>query len=140
MKKESNTPFSIFKVLGFSEDVKLPESTFQEWIKTELELRLKIDRAGRCLLFKNNKLLLKGDSFEDIKGSLVEVARDPMYKTLENWLASRVTAAATYRRLADERMEAARKEHGDMLDLELTLMRELHDLRKTAQIAKEGHQ
>ena len=131
---------ALLKVLGFSEDFNLPGSTFQEGVKPELELRLKIDRAGRCLLFKNNKLLLKGDSLDDIKGSLVEAARDPMYKNLESWLASRTTSAATYRRLADERMEAARYERAAMLDLEITIMRDLHDLKKTTKIVEEGHQ
>lgn len=131
---------ALLKILGFSEDVQLPGVTFREWKKAELGLLLKIDRAGRCLLFKEDRLLLKGDSLDEIKGSLATSTRDPMYKTLESWLASRTTSAATYRRLAEERMEAARYERAAMLDLEITIMRDLHDLRKTAQIAEEGHQ
>lgn len=129
---------ALTKVLGFDEDNKHSPS-FREFRKDELGLILIVKREGSCLLFKNKKELAKG-SFKEIIGSLIENSREPFYETLEEWLASRVTTADTYRRLADERMKAARKEHSEMCSLEASLTRSLHDLRKTAKIIKEGHQ
>lgn len=129
---------ALTKILGFDEDNN-QDLSLKGFRKDELGLILKVKREGSCLLFKNKKELEKG-SFKEIIGSLLENARDPMYKTLEGWLASRVTAASIYRRLADERMEAARKEHARMCSLEASLTKSLHDLLKTAKIAKEGHQ
>lgn len=100
---------ALTKVLGFDEDNKHSPS-FREFRKDEPELILIVKREGSCLLFKNKKELAKG-SFKEIIGSLIENSREPFYETLEEWLASRVTTADTYRRFADERMEAARKEH-----------------------------
>lgn len=129
---------ALTKVLGFYVDNNQSISLW-EFRKDDLGLLLIVKREGSCLLFKNKKELAKG-SFKEILDSLMENSREPRYATLPEWLASRITSAATYRRLADERMEAARKEHSEMCSLEASLTRSLHDLRKTAKIIKEGHQ
>ena len=130
---------SLAKVLCFVEVAGSLSPSLREFRKDALGLSFQVKSNGLCLLFKNRKALAKG-SFGEIMDSLMENSREPSYETLEEWLASRVTSAATYRRLADKRMEAARKEHARMCSLESSLTRSLHDLRKTAKIAKEGHQ
>lgn len=130
---------ALTKVLGFDEEDTRHYLSLWKFRKDKLELILKVTSDGSCLLLKNKEELARG-SFKEIMGSLMENSREPIYETLEEWFASRVTAAATYRRLADERMEAARKEHSKMCSLEASLTKSLHDLRKTSKIAKEGHQ
>lgn len=128
---------NLTKVLGFTEDEVYPtERRFRWFQKHHFQLTVVNDATFR--LYKEGRCTLSGSvhSAED-QARLIEASRDKMYKTLEDWLASRVTAAATYRRQAEKRAEETRRE---MLNLELSIMRAHHDLRKTAQIAKEGHQ
>lgn len=129
---------ALTKVLVFYGDNNQSISLW-EFRKDDLGLLLIVTSDGSCLLFKNKKELARG-SFKEIIGSLMENSRDPMYKTLEEWFASRVTAAATYRRMADKLRENARKKYCSMAALESSLSKTLHDLRKTEKIAKEGHQ
>lgn len=129
---------ALTKVLGFYEDNNKSISIW-EFRKDDLGLLLIVTSDGSCLLFKNKKELARG-SFKEIIGSLMENSREPIYETLEEWFASRVTAVATYRRLANKLMENARKKYASMAALEASLTRSLHDLRKTSKIIKEGHQ
>lgn len=131
---------NLTKVLGFTEDENYKYMAHQRQFDKEYH-QFFIDADGTFRLYKEGRCTLSGSvhSAED-QARLIEASRDKMYKTLEAWLASRVTAAATYRRLANERMEAARKEHSKMCSLEASLTRSLHDLRKTEKIAEEGHQ
>lgn len=128
------------KVLGFAEDPNYSNSARQRQFDKS-DYNLFIDNDGQFRLYKGGKAVLAGAvaSAED-QARLVEASRDQMYKTLEDWLASRVTAAATYRRLAGERLEAARKELTQFMGLEAKLTRSLHDVQKTARIVEEGHQ
>ena len=128
---------ALMRVLGFTERLEL-HSAFKECFD-KYGFTLFIEKDSSCCLYADQKLLVKG-TWPSIKADIVDLSRDPMYKTLEEWLASRVTAASTYRLFANERMEAALKEHASMCSLEASLTKSLHDLRKTAQIAKEGHQ
>ena len=140
---ESNV-FSKFvtlaRVLGFTEDTNYADSARQRQFD-KIPFNLFVDYDGQFRLYKDGKEVLTGSaqSAED-QARLIEASRDKLYKPREDWLASRVTAAATYRLLADERLEAARKDLAQFAGLEAALTRGLHDMRKTAQIAKEGHQ
>lgn len=131
---------NLARILDFAEDPNYADSARQRQFD-KISFNLFIDNDGQFRLYKGGKTVLAGAvaSAED-QARLVEASRDQMYKTREDWLASRVTAAATYRRLADERMEAAHRDLVQFMGLEASLTRSLHDLRKTAQIAKEGHQ
>lgn len=131
---------SLLKVLGFYEDLKFSDCSRQRQFDKQ-GFALFVDYTGDFRLYKGGRAFLAGAvaSAED-QARLVEASRDEMYKTREDWLASRVTAAATYRRLADERMKAAQKDLAQFAGLEAKLLRGLHDLRKTAKIAEEGHQ
>lgn len=131
---------NLLKILGFAEDPNYSNSARQRQFD-KVNCNLFIDNDGQFRLYKGGRTVLSGAvASVDNQAQLIELSRDNMYKTLEDWLASRVTAAATYRRLADERMEAARKELTQFAGLEAKLLRGLHDLRKTAKIAEEGHQ
>lgn len=131
---------NLLKILGFTEDENYAHWTLQRQFDKE-HFQFFINADGSFRLYKDGRSEMTGTyvSAED-QARLVEASRDKMYKTLEDWLASRVTAAATYRRLADERMEAARRDLTQFMGLEHVLTRTLHDLRKTTQIAEEGHQ
>lgn len=140
-----NNVFSKFTtfvtVLGFAEDRNYSDSARQRQFD-KINFNLFVDYDGQFRLYKDGKEVLTGSakSAED-QARLIEASRDKMlYKTREAWIASLVTAAATYRRLADERLEAARKDLAQFAGLEAKLLRGLHDLRKTAKIAEEGHQ
>lgn len=126
------------KVLGFSEDKSYIHSSIQrQFDKEHFQLFINADKSFR--LYKDGRSVLTGTWPEDMN-KLTEASKEDMFEDMETWLASRATTAATYRRLADDRMEAARRELGAMSSLELTIMRDLHDLQKTAKIAKDGHQ
>ena len=128
---------ALMRVLGFTERQEL-HSAFKECFD-KYGFTMFIKKDSSCCLYADQKLLVKG-TWPSIKADIVDLSRDPMYKTLEDWLASRVTAAATYRRLANERLEAAQRALTQFAGLEAKLLRGLHDLRKTAKIAEEGHQ
>ena len=126
------------KVLGFVEDLHYSDSARQrQFDKTGFNLF--VDNDGQFRLYKDGKNVASG-TWPDDMNMFVDASKEDIYADQEEWLASRATAAATYRRLAEKRAEEARREEGGMGQLEISLMRDLHDLRKTAQIAKEGHQ
>ena len=128
---------ALVKVLGFSEDPNYADWAGQRQFDKE-RFNLFIDTDGSFRLYKDGKSVASGQVPDDIH-KVIDASKEDIYNT-EDWLASRVTAAATYRRLANERMEAARKEHSKMCSLEASLTRSLHDLQKTKKIAEEGHQ
>lgn len=130
----------LIKILGFTEDLEYSEEPTYRWFSKD-KFQCTVDKDSTFRLYKDGRNILSGAvAAEENQAQLIELSRDRMYKTLEDWLASRVTAAATYRRLADERMEAARHELTQFAGLEASLTRSLHDLRKTAKIVEEGHQ
>lgn len=131
---------NLLKVLGFTEDEAYHHMAHQRQYDKQ-GFNLFVDADGSFRLYKDGRSVLAGTyvSAED-QARLVEASRDRMYKTLDDWLSSRVTAAATYRRLADRKLDEARKELVQFSGLETVLTRSLHDLRKTAKIAEEGHQ
>lgn len=138
--KEYSEFVRLAKILAFAEDLNNSNSARQRQFDKP-QFNLFVDDTGDFRLYKGGRTLLTGSvqSDED-KARLIEASRDETYKTLEDWVASRVAAAATYRRLAEERMEAAQKELAQFAGLEAELLRGLHDLQKTKKIAKEGHQ
>lgn len=131
---------NLLKVLGFAEDENYAHWALQRQFDKE-HFQFFVDADASFRLYKDGRGVLTGSvqSAED-QASLIEASRDKMYKTLDDWLSSRVTAAATYRRLTDERMEAAQRDLTQFAGLEAKLTRSLHDLRKTVKIAEEGHQ
>lgn len=140
---ESNV-FSEFvklaRVLGFDEDPNYSNSARQRQFD-KINFNLFVDSDGQFRLYKGGKTVLAGAvASVDNQTQFIELSRDRMYKTREDWLASRVTAAATYRRLITKRLDEVQEELTQFAGLEASLTRSLHDLRKTAQIAKEGHQ
>lgn len=132
--------FNLARILGFDEDPNYSNSARQRQFD-KIGRNLFIDNTGDFRLYKAGKTVLSGAvSSVENQAQLIELSRDRMYKTLEDWLASRVTAAATYRRLANERLEAAQRTLTQFTRLEAELLRGLHDLQKTKKIAEEGHQ
>lgn len=140
---ESNV-FSKFvnlaRVLGFTEDTNYADSARQRQFD-KINFNLVVDSDGQFRLYKGGRTVLDGAvAADDNQAQLIELSRDRMYKTREDWLASRVNAAATYRRLVTQRLGEVQEVLTQFTGLEAELLRSLHDLRKTAQIAKEGHQ
>lgn len=131
---------NLVRILGFTEDLNYSNSARQRQFD-KINFNLFVDSTGDFRLYKGGSTILTGAvaSVEN-QAQLIELSRERMYKTLEDWLASRVTAAATYRRLANERLEAAQRALTQFTGLEAELLRGLHDLQKTKKIAKEGHQ
>lgn len=126
------------KVLGFSNDKSYIHSSIQrQFDKEHFQLFINADNSFR--LYKDGKSILTGTWPEDMN-ALTEASKEDMFEDMESWLLSRATTAATYRRLADKRMEEARMEHSCMSNLEIAVGRTLHDLKKTARIVEEGHQ
>lgn len=126
------------KVLGFTEDEAYKEEPLYRWFsKDHFQLTVGSDSTFR--LYKDGKSVSAGTWPADMI-ELVDASKEDIYADQEEWLASRATAAATYRRLAEKRAEEARREEGGMSSLELSLMRAHRDLQKTKKIVEEGHQ
>lgn len=126
------------KVLGFTEDEVYKEEPLHRWFGKN-RFQLIVENAGNFRLYKDGKNVAAGTWPADMT-ALVDASKEDIYADEEAWLASRATAAATYRQLAEKRAEEARREEGGMGCLEISLMRDLHDMQKTARIVKEGHQ